>query len=98
MKWNVSVQLLSSNYDLFGTLVYINNELQDFVADYGYPTTKVSNNFASVGRNDYIWLGARNGSVAPLLGNIASFKIYKDKKLSVNEIRQNHEATAGRFV
>ena len=98
MKWNVSVQLLSSNYDPFGTLVYINNDLQDFVVDYGYSTSKSSDNYTSVGRNDYIWLGARNGSVAPLLGNIASFKIYKDNKLSVNEIRQNHEATAGRFV
>lgn len=96
MQWNTSLQLLSTISDSTGILVYLNAELKDFTTDFS--TSKSSSNQASVGRNDYIWLGARNGFSIPMLGNIASFKIYKDKKLSVNEIRQNHEATAGRFV
>ena len=95
MQWNTSLQLLSTISDSTGILAYVNTELKDFIADFS--TSKSSSNQASVGRNDYIWLGARNGVTIPMLGNIASFKIYKDKKLSVNEIRQNHEATAGRF-
>ena len=96
MKWNTSLQLLSTISDSTGILAYVNTELKDFITDFS--TSKSSSNQSSVGRNDYIWLGARNGVTIPMLGNIASFKIYKDKKLSVNEIRQNHEATAGRFV
>jgi hypothetical protein len=96
MKWNMFNQLLSSNIDSTGTLVYINTELKDFTSEYS--TSKASNDFASVGINDYIWLGARNGVTLPMLGSIASFKIYKNKKLSVNEIRRNYLSTKERFA
>ena len=96
MKWHTSLQLLSTVSDSTGILVYLNAELKDFITDFS--TSKSSSNQSSVGRNDYIWLGARNGSVAPLLGNIASFKIYKDNKLSQEQIRQNYLATKERYA
>ena len=95
MKWNMFNQLLSSNTDSTGTLMYINTELKDFTSEYS--TSKASNDFASVGINDYIWLGARNGVTLPALGSISSFKIYKNKKLSVSEIRRNYLSTKERY-
>jgi hypothetical protein len=96
MQWNTTLQLLSTISDSTGILAYVNTDLKDFTTDFS--TSKSSSNQASVGRNDYIWIGARNGVTLPMLGNISSFKIYKDKKLSANEIRQNYEATVGRFT
>ena len=78
--------------------MYINTELKDFVSINGFTTTKNSNNYSSVGRDDYIWLGARNGVTLPMLGSIASFKIYKNNKLTIQEVRQNFEATVGRYT
>jgi len=97
MKWNMFNQLLSSNTDSTGTLMYINTELKDFVSINGYTTTKTSNNYSSVGRDDYIWLGARNGVTLPMLGSIASFKIYKNNKLTTQEVRKNYLSTKERY-
>jgi hypothetical protein len=96
LEWTNTSQLVSSNGDSTGVLVHVDGQLVDFISDFS--TSKSATDSSSVGRNDYIWLGARNGSSWNLSGGISSFKIYKNNKLTTQEIRQNFEATVGRYT
>jgi hypothetical protein len=96
LEWTNTSQLVSSNGDSTGVLVHVDGQLVDYISDFS--TSKSAGDWSSVGRNDYIWLGARNGSSWNLSGGISSFKIYKNNKLTTQEVRQNFEATVGRYT
>ena len=92
--WSVHTNVYSKIVDTTGRLAYCNGNLTPFSTDGGYPTTTDSDNSSFA--NDYFYIGMRGGTQFPFLGYISSIKIY-GKKLASSEIKQNYNATKGRY-
>lgn len=94
-NYSCHVNIFSNIVDSTGRLTYVNGNLLSFTSIGGWPTT-TSTSAGSAFRNDTLYLASRGGSAAFFNGNIAIFKIY-NRKLTASEIKQNFNATRGRF-
>jgi hypothetical protein len=93
-QYTIHTNVYSKVADSHGRVAYVNGQFVQFTNVNGYTTSTATGSGGSFA-NDYMYLASRGGTSFAAC-NIAAVRIY-NRKLSAAEVRQNYNATCGRF-